>query len=78
MKQSKFDPCPFIGPDVMCIVYVDNLIFWSRGVTNIGRVTMELCKLGVTLEQEDDAAGFLGVKMEQDSNTGLLKMKQLV
>jgi hypothetical protein len=28
------------------------------------------------LEQEDDAAGFLGVKMERDSNTGLLEMKQ--
>ncbi len=40
------------------------------------RVAMELCKLGVTLELEDDAAGFLGVKMEHDSNTGLLEMKQ--
>ncbi len=37
---------------------------------------MELCKLGVALEQEDDAAGFLGVKMERDSNTRLLEMKQ--
>ncbi len=37
---------------------------------------MELCKLGVALEQEDDAAGFLGVKMERDRNTGLLEMKQ--
>ncbi len=76
MKQSKFDPCLFIGPDVMCIGYANNLIFWSRNVANIDRVAMELCKLGVALEQEDDAAGFLGVKMEQDSNTGLLKMKQ--
>ncbi len=32
--------------------------------------------LEFALEQEDDAAGFLGVKMERDSNTGLLKMKQ--
>ncbi len=45
-------------------------------MANIDRVVMELCKLGVTLEQEDDAAGFLGVKMECDSNTGLLEMKQ--
>ena len=40
------------------------------------RVAMELCNLGAVLKQEDDAAGFLGVKMGQDSNTGLLKMKQ--
>ncbi len=63
LKQSRFDPCLFIGPDVMCIVYVDDLIFWNCDVANIDRVAMELCKLGVALEQEDDAAGFLGVKM---------------
>ncbi len=61
LKQSKFDPCLFIGPDVMCVVYVDDLIFWSRDVAKIDRVAMELCKLGVALEQEDYAAGFLGV-----------------
>jgi hypothetical protein len=33
LKQSKFDPCLFIGPNVMCIVYVDDLIFWSRDIT---------------------------------------------
>ncbi len=64
LKKSKFDPCLFIRPDVMCIVYVNNLIFWSRNVANIDRVAIELCKLGVALEQEDNAAGFLGVKME--------------
>ncbi len=37
---------------------------------------MEQCKLEVALEQEDNAAGFLGVKMERDSNTGLLEMNQ--
>ncbi len=60
----------------MCVVYVDDLIFWSRDAANIDRVAMELCKLRVALEQEDDAAGFLGVKMERDSNTWLLEMKQ--
>ena len=76
MKQSKFDPCLFVGPDVMCIVYVNDLIFWSRDVANIDRVAMDLCKLGVALEQEENAAGLLGVSMERDSTTGLLEMKQ--
>ena len=50
----------------LCYVYyyVSDLIFWSHNVTHIDKVAMELCKLGVALEQEDDAAGFLGVKME--------------
>ena len=63
LKQSKFDPCFFIGPDVMCIVYADDLIFLSCDVANFDRVAMELCKLGVALGQEEDAAGFLGVKL---------------
>ncbi len=45
-------------------------------MANINKVAMELCKLGVAFEQEDDAAGFLKVKMERDSTTGLLEMKQ--
>jgi hypothetical protein len=28
------------------------------------------------LEQEDDAAGFLGVRLEKDTSTGLIEMKQ--
>jgi hypothetical protein len=45
-------------------------------MANIDKAAMELCKLSVALEQEDDAAGFLGVKMERDSTTGLLEIKQ--
>jgi hypothetical protein len=38
---------------------------------------MELCKLGVDLEQEEDAAGILGVTLDCDVSSGLLKMKQM-
>ncbi len=76
LEQSKFNPCLFIGPDVMCIVYVDDLIFWSKEVPRINRVAMELRCLGVDLEQEDYAAGFLGVTLDCDASTGLLEMKQ--
>ena len=37
---------------------------------------MQLREFGVDLEQEDDAAGFLGVTLERDPETSLLKMKQ--
>ena len=40
LEQPKFDPCLFIGPDVMCIVYVNDLIFWSKEVPRINRVAM--------------------------------------
>jgi hypothetical protein len=38
---------------------------------------MVLHKLGVDLEQEDDAAGFLGATLNHDGPSGLLEMKQM-
>ncbi len=29
LKQSQLDPCLFIGSCFICIVYVDDLLFWS-------------------------------------------------
>ena len=34
-------------------------------------------KQGVSLEQEDDAAGFLGVTLGRDKATGLMEMKKV-
>ena len=51
LEQPKFDPCLFIGPDVICVVYVNNLIFWLKDVPQINQVAMELRKLDVDLEQ---------------------------
>ncbi len=37
---------------MICVVYVDDLIFWSKDIPQINRVVMELRKLGVDLEQK--------------------------
>jgi hypothetical protein len=76
LQRLKFDPCLFIGPDVICVVYVDDLIFWSKDVPQINHVAMDLWERGVDLEKVDDAAGFLGVTLDRDLSTGLLEMKQ--
>ncbi len=60
---------------MICVVYVDDIIFWSKDTEDINSSAMQLRELGVDLEQEDDAAGFLGVTLEQDPETGLLEMK---
>ena len=39
-------------------------------------MVIHLQDLGVDLEQEDDAAGLLGVTLDQESNTGLIEIKQ--
>ncbi len=60
-----------------CVVYVDDLIFWSKDVPQINGLAMQLCELGADLEQEDNAAGFLGVTLDHDGLSGLLEMKQM-
>ena len=61
---------------MICVVYIDDLIFWSREVPRINQVAMKLQDLGIDLEKEDNAAGFLGVTLDCDASTGLLEMKQ--
>jgi hypothetical protein len=46
-------------------------------MADIDNSAMQLPELGVDLEQEDDAAGFLGVMLERDPETNLLEMKQI-
>ena len=72
MRQSKLDPCLFLGEKVTCILYVDVILFWTRNKDNIHNLEIHLQELGVDLEQEDDAAGFLGVNLGRESDTGLI------
>ena len=76
MPQSNLDPCLFVGDKVICICYVDDLLFWAKDEQDIHNLAMKLREVGVDLEQEDDAAGFLGVRLERVEGTNLLEMKQ--
>ena len=37
-KQSELDPCLFFGEKVICIVYVDEQLFWSKDYADITQV----------------------------------------
>jgi hypothetical protein len=50
MVQSKLDPCLFVGEKVICISYVDDLIFWARDERDIHHIAMKLTEVGVNLE----------------------------
>ena len=76
MKQSKHDPCLFIGDIVICVAYVDDLLFWSKDDAEIDASIESLKLLCVDLEKEGDASGYLGVKIEKDSKTGEIVMTQ--
>ncbi len=58
---------------MICVVYVNDLIFWSKDVPQINQFAMELRKFGVALEQKDNVVDFLGVTWDCDGSAGLLK-----
>ncbi len=61
---------------MICVIYVDDLIFWSKDVLQLNGVAMQLHDLGVDLEQEDDAASFLGIALDRDGSSDILEMNQ--
>jgi hypothetical protein len=75
MKVSILDPCLFVGEKVMAVAFVDDILFWARDEAYINKLGAKLRLQGLLLEQEDDAAGFLGVKMVKTAD-GNLEMEQ--
>ncbi|NCF91157.1 MAG: hypothetical protein GWQ05_09390, partial [Verrucomicrobiaceae bacterium] len=76
LKQSSLDPCLFIGPTCLVIVYVDDVLLWSTSIEHIYAVGTALRNEGVDLEEESDAAGYLGVKMTKCELTNQLLLTQ--
>jgi hypothetical protein len=70
LKQSQLDPCLFIGSRVICILYVDERLFWSPKEEYIYEFGERLHAEEVELEEEGDAAGFLGVQLHRNETTG--------
>lgn len=75
MQQSELDPCLFLNEKVIAITYVDDILFWARDEKDIHDLAMSLRGVGVDLEEEEDAAGFLGVTLDKQADGSIL-MKQ--
>ena len=63
MHVSKSNPCLFISKKVIAVAFVDDILFWLSDVAYIDKLGSKLRAQDLLLEQEDNAAGFLGVKM---------------
>jgi Reverse transcriptase (RNA-dependent DNA polymerase) len=71
--QSKIDPCLFLKPGMMCVVYVDDTIFGGKSREDIDR---EIHSLGIsttqhvhtfTLRDEGSVNAFLGIHIKKVS-----------
>ena len=67
-KQSSNDPCLFISPTVICLVYVDDCLFFSKSQKHIDESIEAIRACGMELNKEDDAAGFLGVQIKKNQD----------
>ena len=77
--MSESDPCLFISDDTICLIYVDDTLFFSKNMTAIERDIQRLKDENMSLDMEDDFAGFLGVHIEQlEDGTTKLTQKGLI
>ena len=58
------------------VQYVDDLLFWSKDEEEIDQTINSLKLLGVDLEEEGDASGYLGFKTDTDPKTGEITLTQ--
>ena len=74
--QSHLDPCLFIGPQVIVITYVDDLLIYSRDSSNIQEFISNMKKAKIDLREEGTAEGFLGVNIERDERNKTITLTQ--
>jgi hypothetical protein len=74
--NDNIDPCLFISDKVICLVYVDDTLFFSPTEAFINEVIDKLSQSDLALEVEDSVAGFLGVHIARDPDTGTIKLTQ--
>ena len=74
---TDVDPCLFISDKVICVTYVDDCIMFAENMEDIDAVIKKLQDLKMTLEVEQDVAGFLGVHMDRDGDRITLTQKGL-
>jgi hypothetical protein len=71
LKQSELDPCLFIGKKVIVVVYVDDLLLFSKDDAEFDKLIDSIKKANVAIRREGTAEGFLGVDIKrEDSPSG--------
>ena len=70
-KQSPNDPCLFYTDNVVCVVYVDDCLFFSPTEKGIQDVFVKMVDCGLDFNEESDVAGFLGVLLTIRENQSI-------
>ena len=79
LRQSPLDPCLFIQKDLIVIVYIDDLLVYSKTTAAFDSFLHNMQNEDIALRREGTAEGYLGVDIATDGNritltqTGLAK-----
>ena len=77
-QATNVDPCLFISDKVICVCYVDDTCLYAAKSEDIDEVIRQLTEeRRMALEVEDDVAGFLGVEIKKNQDTGQITLKQV-
>jgi hypothetical protein len=74
-QQSEHEPCLFLKDSIICIVYVDDTLFFAKDDAVIDHHISELRKLDFELTEEGEVTQFLGIEIHKDAN-GVITMTQ--
>ena len=72
-SDPNMDPCLFVSDKVICLVYVDDTLFFSPEEKFIDEVIKKLSETDLELEVKKSVAGFLGVHIDR-SESGQIKL----
>ena len=65
--KQELDQCLFIGDTVIALMHVDIILMWSTDDNHMVDIAHLSNEGGVDLEEENDAAGFLEMRMTKTS-----------
>jgi hypothetical protein len=63
---ALLEPCLFVKDGIICLVYVDDCLFFGRDEAKICSLIKEIEDSSFTLTIEDDVYAFLGVEVQFD------------
>jgi hypothetical protein len=75
-SAEAVDPCLFLSDKVICLVYVEDKLFYSPRQEYIDEVIQQLQEQGMDLEVKGRMAGFLGVHIECSEQDDSIKWMQ--
>jgi hypothetical protein len=70
------EPCLFVKDGIICLIYVDDCLFFGRDDTKIRALVREIQDAGFELTIEEDVYAFLGIEVKFDSDSGTVTLTQ--